>query len=192
MIERAKGEHPQHKWILADASTFSTDVKFDIVFSNATIQWIPNHADLLTRFCDMLSGQGILAIQIPQFRDMPLGKAIGKVAQKDRWKKQTAHCSDLFTYHDYGFYYDELSRHVDLVEMWETHYLHVLESQQAIIEWIRSTGMKPYLDSLDNDAARADFERDVLTKVEKDYLQQEDRKVLFPFKRLFFIGYKHR
>ena len=192
MIDQAKRDYPQHEWTLADAATFSTDTKFDIVFSNAAIQWIPDHVRLLTRFCALLSEQGILAIQVPQFRDMPLGKAIEKVAQKERWQRQTAHCKGLFTYHSYGFYYDQLAKQLDLIELWETHYHHVLASQSAIIDFIKSTGMKPYLESLDSDSERAEFEREVLTEVEKDYPLQEDGKVLFPFKRLFFIGYKRR
>lgn len=192
MIEKAKTDYPQHEWILADASTFSTEEKFDIVFSNATIQWIPDHERLLNRLCSLLSRQGVLAVQVPRFTDMPLGKAIEKIAQEERWSRQVADCSSLFTYHDYRFYYDHLSKLLDRVEMWETDYLHVLESQAAVVEWIRSTGMKPYLESLDGEAARADFESDVLVEIKKDYPLQEDGKVLFPFRRLFFTGYLYQ
>ncbi|MBN1428716.1 MAG: methyltransferase domain-containing protein, partial [Anaerolineae bacterium] len=55
MIEMARRDYPQHEWVLADASTFSPDGRFDIVFSNATIQWLPDHERLLARFCVMLS-----------------------------------------------------------------------------------------------------------------------------------------
>jgi trans-aconitate 2-methyltransferase len=192
MIEKARSDYPQCEWILADAATFSSDTKFDIVFSNAAIQWIPDHEHLLARLCGLLSSEGILAVQVPQFKNMPLSQAIERATQQDRWKKQTAHCSDLFSYHTYGFYYDELSKHLRRIEMWETRYHHVLESQLAIIEWIRSTGLKPYLDSLDSDEERAAFEEAVLAEVKKDYPLQKDRKVLFPFIRLFFVGYARK
>jgi trans-aconitate 2-methyltransferase len=72
--------------------------------------------------------------------------------------------------------------------MWETQYLHVLDSRLAIIEWTRATGMKPYLDSLSKESEQAEFEREVLCEIEKDYPLREDGKVLFPFKRLFMSG----
>jgi trans-aconitate 2-methyltransferase len=192
MIEKAKKDYPQREWILSDASTFSPMSKFDIVFSNATIQWIPNHENLLKQFCAMLSDNGVLAFQIPLFRDMPISKAIAKVAQMERWRIKTSGCSNLFTYHDYGFYFDRLSKELVSVELWETYYLHVLESQLSIIEWTKSTAMKPYLDCLSNDTEKTEFEEEVLLEVKKEYPCQENGKVIFPFKRLFVIGYKSK
>jgi trans-aconitate 2-methyltransferase len=190
MIEKAKKDYPQHEWILSDASAFVPNSKFDIVFSNATIQWIPHHETLLQQFCAMLSDNGVLAFQIPLFRDMPIGKAIANVAGMERWRIKTAACSNLFTYHDYGFYYDRLSKELASVELWETYYLHVLESQISIIEWIKSTGLKPYLDCLSNDTEKTEFEEAVLSELKKEYPCQENGKVIFPFKRLFAIGYR--
>jgi trans-aconitate 2-methyltransferase len=190
MIEKAKNDFPRHEWILADAALYETDDTFDIVFSNAAIQWIPNHEALLKRLCALLSGRGVLALQLPLFRDMPLGSAIARIAQKEQWKSQTAHCSKLFTYHDYAFYYDQLARALASIELWETSYVHVMESHAAIIDWVRPTGLRPYLDSLRNDAERLEFERDLLHEIKALYPVQHDGKVLFPFKRLFVIGYK--
>jgi trans-aconitate 2-methyltransferase len=190
MIEKAKKDYPRHEWILSDASTFVPMNKFDIVFSNATIQWIPDHENLLKRFCAMLSENGVLAFQIPLFRDMPIGKAIAKVAQGERWRIKTAGCSNLFTYHDYGFYFDRLSKVLSLVELWETYYLHVLESHLSIVEWTKSAGMKPYVDRLSNGLEKMEFEEEVLSELKKEYPLQENDKVIFPFKRLFVIGYK--
>jgi trans-aconitate 2-methyltransferase len=75
------------------------------------------------------------------------------------------------------------------VEFWQTDYIHVLSSQPAIIEWIRSTGMKPYLDCLP-EKDRPQFEIEVLTEIRQDYPAQNNGKVLFPFKRLFMTGIK--
>jgi trans-aconitate 2-methyltransferase len=73
--------------------------------------------------------------------------------------------------------------------MWQTDYIHVLESQPAIIEWISSTGMKPYLDRL-SEKEKTQFEDEVLSGIKQCYPVQNNGKVLFPFKRLFMIGYK--
>ncbi|MFA5857750.1 MAG: methyltransferase domain-containing protein [Elusimicrobiota bacterium] len=192
MIEKAKQNYPQCEWVQADAASYSSETKFDIVFSNATIQWIPNHENLLKTFDALLTENGVLAFQIPLFRDMPLGKILDNVAQEERWKNKTEHCSKLFTYHDYSFYYNILSPKMSFIELWETQYLHVLESQPAIIEWSKSTGLKPYLDSLSSDSEKTDFEKEVLGEIQKSYSLQENGKVIFTFKRLFVVGYKSK
>lgn len=190
MIEKAKKDYPEQNWMIADAVQFESTTTYDIVFSNAVIQWIPDHANLLEKLSGLLSDKGALALQLPKFRDMPVGKAVGRVAERNRWKKQTGHCAGLFTYHDYGFYYDLFSRKFPAVEMWETFYLHVLESREAIIQWTESAAMRPYLDSLNTDAERAEFQREVLDEIGDAYPVRNDGRVIFPFKRFFIIGYK--
>ena len=109
MIKKARHDYPNQEWIVADALTYVSEIKFDIVFSNAVIQWIPNHQALLKRFHDMLSESGLIAVQIPLFWDMPLGEIINSTADNARWKERMVGISDLFTIHDYSFYYNHLS-----------------------------------------------------------------------------------
>jgi trans-aconitate 2-methyltransferase len=191
MIEKARTDFPQHDWVQADASSFQSETKFDIVFSNATIQWIPDHDNLLRKFISLLSDRGILAFQIPLFNDMPVSKVIQQIAIDNRWRSRVECCRDLFTFHNYSYYYNKLSMSFDSVELWETHYIHVLDSHSAIIDWIRSTGLKPYLDNLENDDERKLFENMVLNEIKMKYQLQENGKVLFPFKRLFAIARKN-
>ncbi|MBN2011786.1 methyltransferase domain-containing protein [candidate division KSB1 bacterium] len=188
MIEKAKQDYPGQEWILADAAQFVADMKFDILFSNATIQWVPDHAELIRKFRDMLSDRGLLAVQIPLFWDMPLGKAIKQVASEARWNKLTTGVSELLTIRNPSFYYNELAKYFNSIEMWVTDYIHVMESHMAILEMISSTGLRPYLDRLENDEKRQSFENDVLAQIKINYPVQENGNVLFPFKRLFFIG----
>ncbi len=192
MIERAKRDYPSHTWIVADASGYRSDTKFDIVFSNAALQWIPNHIRLLDVLCNLLSANGVLAVQIPQFREMPLSKAIEKAAENEQWQKKMDGCSSALTYHDYRFYYDHLADRFRSFEIWETYYLHPLASHTAILAWIKSTGLKPYLDCLQDNAETEQFEDEVLQEIKKVYPLQKNGMVILPFKRLFFIGYTHK
>jgi trans-aconitate 2-methyltransferase len=189
MIEKAKADYPANTWIVADASDFNPDIKYDIVFSNATIQWIPNHESLFKKLSGMVNSGGVLAIQVPRFDEMPLSKAIFSIAGKEKWREQIKGCAELFTYHDYKYYYDLLSKDFKSIELWQTDYLHILESQYSIIEWIRSTGMKPYLDCL-KDEDKPLFENNVLGELKLYYPLQNNGKVIFPFKRLFMTGCK--
>ena len=74
--------------------------------------------------------------------------------------------------------------------MWETTYYHEMASPRDLIEWYKSTGMKPYLQHLPNDRMKKTFEEDILDDCRKYYPLQKNRMVLYPFKRLFFIAYK--
>jgi trans-aconitate 2-methyltransferase len=190
MIEKAKKDYPEQEWILADAFSYEPDIKFDVVFSSATIQWIPNHEKLFEKFNNMLSFRGVIAIQAPKFQEMELGQIIHSISQKDRWKNELEGCSDLFTYHDSHYYYDLLSDKMKSIDIWETYYIHVMPSSLSIIDWIKSTGLKPYLDRINNNDNKKDFEEEVLNEIKKCYPTQKDGRILFPFKRLFFIGYK--
>jgi trans-aconitate 2-methyltransferase len=190
MIEKAGKDFPGQEWLLADAGSFETDIAFDVVFSNATIQWIPDHEELLAKFDRLLSPQGVLAVQVPLFHQMALGQIIHKVSLGERWKKATEECASLFTYHDTHFYYDLLAGKMKTIDMWITDYIHVMPSHPAIIDWIRSTGLRPYLERITEGSDREDFEKEILQEIKKSYPQQKNGNVLFPFKRLFFIGYK--
>lgn len=190
MIEKAKQDYPDQEWVIANASSYETEMKFDIVFSNAVIQWIPNHEELLIKFHNLLSDEGVVAVQVPQFWDMPLGKIIDNIANDTRWKDQTDGVSELLTIHNHSFYYDILSDLFNVIELWETHYIHVLENHLAIMEMMRSTGLKPYLERLVNESDKKEFEEAVLSDIRKAYPIQKNGKVLLPFNRLFFMGRK--
>jgi trans-aconitate 2-methyltransferase len=190
MIQKAKNDFPLQEWKIIDASNINTDEKYDIVFSNATIQWIPDHERLLQKFKMLLAANGVVAVQIPLFWDMPLGKSILVISQNERWGNLISEVSKTFTIYDYTFYYDQMSELFDSVEMWVTDYLHVLDSQQAILEMIRSTALRPFHEKLRNDSNKTAFEEEVLQDIVNLYPLQKNEKVLFPFRRLFFIANK--
>jgi trans-aconitate 2-methyltransferase len=189
MIEKARQDFPDHEWIIGDAACFEHRSNFDIVFSNATIQWIPDHEKLIPKLASIVNKGGALAIQVPMFNKMPLSEAIERIAGNRRWKSRLDDCSKLFTYHNTGFYYDILYKLSPDIDLWITTYIHILDSHDSMIEWIGSTGMKPYIDRLDLDEEKKIFENEVLTEIKKCYPEQADMKVLFPFQRLFFIVY---
>ena len=176
MIDKARADYPQQRWIVADAANFSPQEKFDVVFCNATIQWIPGHARLLDHFASFVSSRGVLAFQIPLFKDMPIGKAIAETSARARWKRETAGCSRFFTYHDHVFYYNCLCEAFREIALWETTYCHVMESHSAIIDMVQSAGMKPYLESLRDEQDRRDFGDEVLKEIRTAYPAQKRRE----------------
>jgi trans-aconitate 2-methyltransferase len=190
MIEKAKKSYPDNTWIVADVSKYTSSDKFDIVFSNAAIQWVPDHENLLKKFKLLLADKGLLAVQLPLFWDMPLGKSILKISQNERWGNLISEVSKIFTIYDYSFYYDQLSELFGSVEIWVTDYIHILDSQKSILEMIRSTALLPFYEKLRNDSDKSAFEDEIFQDIVNQYPLQKNCKVLFPFRRLFFIANK--
>ena len=190
MISKAKQDYPNQQWQILDAGKDTIPGKYDIVFSNATIQWIPNHSDLFKKLKNILTNRGIIAIQIPLFFDMPLGKSIAQISKNNRWSDLTDNVNDLFTIHTFSQYYDILSELLNTIEIWESDYIHIMDSHVAILEMIRSTGLRPYLDKLDSENDKKDFEELVFKDIKKYYPVRRNGKVLFSFQRLFMIAKK--
>lgn len=190
MIEKARKDYPNQEWHIADAGKDFIAGTYDIVFSNAAIQWMPDHAALMKKFHTLLHDKGILAIQVPMFWEMLIGQSIQHVAQSHRWAPIAKNVKDIFTMHEFGFYYDVLSKLFKKIDIWETFYMHQMESHSAILEMISSTGLKPYFEVLQSDEDKKDFEQLVLQRITKDYPTQENGKVIFPFKRLFLLAQK--
>ncbi len=188
MLETARRDNPDCEFIQLDAggdlSEFSG--KFDLVFSNACIQWIPNHSALLPNLFYMLKSGGALAVQIPVNFDEPIHKIIGKITMSEKWR---AHFPNPRIFHTLteGEYFDILSDLTSDFEMWKTIYFHRMPSIDSIIEWYKSTGLKPYLEVLSN-AEKEEFINDVRAEVEKAYPTQKNGEIIFRFPRLFFIA----
>lgn len=190
MIKKAKHDYPSQEWKLVDAEKDVISGKYDIVFSNATIQWIHDHFNLFKRLKNNLNENGVLGIQLPLFFDMPLGKSIVQISKDKKWSDLTESVNDLFTIHNSSEYYDMLSEIFPTFEIWETDYIHKMESHISILEMIRSTGLKPYLDRLESKIDKIEFENKVLEDIKNEYTEQRDGKVLFLFKRLFITATK--
>jgi trans-aconitate 2-methyltransferase len=193
MIARARADYPRQTWVCADAECLPGGEAYTLVFSNAALQWIKNHEALIPRLWERVGARGALAVQIPRFEAMPAADAIQAVAADAEWAKrlERARAARPFrSRHEPDFYYGVLSRLAAEIELWETQYFHILPSQRAIVDFIRTTALKPYLERLPDEAEREAFEGDVLAECRTRYPVQEDGNVLFPFKRLFFIAYK--
>jgi trans-aconitate 2-methyltransferase len=107
-----------------------------------------------------------------------------------RWGKALAAAPGAFTVQPAAFYYDVLRKHAGRVDIWETEYQHVMDGPKAIFDWIRSTGMRPYLDRLPDAEQRQLFEELCLEGIQEAYRPNDQGKVLFPFRRMFIVAYR--
>lgn len=190
MIEKAQADYPELDFMIFDASKDfdKLDGQFDIVFSNACIQWITNHRKLLSDMMGILSPNGVMAVQVPFQFNQPMHKIVDKVASMDKWKDFIPF-EKVFNILQEEEYFDLLAEISSDFSMWHTVYFHRMPSQQSIIEWYRSTGLKPYLEVL-TEQKKEEFEKDVFELVKQSYPVQKNSEVIFRFPRLFFTARK--
>jgi trans-aconitate 2-methyltransferase len=190
MIEKAGADYPDQKWEIMDAMNLNPNQIYDIVFSNATLQWIPGHETLIPRLFSLVKQNGVLAVQMPANNEAPFYRIMIETGKSDKWSRFTTGSEEQLTFHPPEYYYNILSSLTRSIDLWVTTYYHIMQSHRDITEWHKSTGMKPYLESLPDDRHRAEFEAEIINKCEEAYPVQKDGKVLYLFKRVFFIAGK--
>lgn len=191
MVETAKKDNPELEFIRCDISADidSLPHDFDIVFSNACLQWVPDHPSLLPRLMSLLKPGGFLAVQIPMNYQEPIHRIIESTISYSPWTELIPYMR-LFHTLSQEQYFDILSDISTDFTIWQTTYLHRLPSHQAIMEWYSSTGLRPYLDAAVTKEARDDFYQEVFRQVRDEYPVQKNGEVIFRFPRFFFIAEK--
>jgi trans-aconitate 2-methyltransferase len=189
MIETARKSSAKIAWSVGDIATWEPPVPFDLVFSNAALQWVPNHARILPGLFSRVAAGGALAFQVPANLDAPAHEAMRGLAASSRWKTRFPHAVREWFVDEPAFYYDLLAPTAAQVEVWTTDYFHVMAGPEAIVEWYRGTGLRPYLDPL-APGEQEQFAAEYLEKIAPAYPRRADGRVLFPFHRLFVMAYR--
>jgi trans-aconitate 2-methyltransferase len=188
MIKTAKRDYPNLDFNTCDASNDLSifDNDFDVVFSNACIQWIPNHNQLLKNMIELLKPGGILAVQTPMNYQEPIHKIIDEVSTNEKWKSEFSNPRYFYNLTQ-SQYFDLLSEISLEFSIWETIYCHKLKSHKDILEWYRGAGLRPYLSVLSEEKKNA-FEQDIFERIVEKYPTQKNGNIIFRFPRFFFIA----
>lgn len=129
-----------------------------------------------------------MAVQIPMNQEEPIHHILEDLAFQPEWKEKGLP-SRLFYTLSQGEYFDLLSSQKAFLFMWQTTYIHVLNSHEDILEWYRGTGLRPYLNALSTQDQPI-FLAQVMERVQQAYPLQANGLVLFPFPRFFFMAKK--
>ncbi|MCX7029122.1 MAG: methyltransferase domain-containing protein, partial [Spirochaetes bacterium] len=127
MITEAGSSHDWGEWVCADAASLGGEADRgtrDLVFSNAVLQWIPDHERLVPMLFGLVKRGGALAVQVPANAGFPLHQSLLRTADDPRWSRFTAGSASRLTYHEPSFYHGLLWGLADRVEVWETTYHH--------------------------------------------------------------------
>ena len=160
----------------------------DVVVCNATLQWVPDHERVLAGWADALRPGAWVAVQVPGNFDAPSHRSIAEVRSRPRWRERLASLEVRPAVAEPATYLGLLAGHGMAADVWETTYLHVLPGEDAVLEWLRGTGLRPVLGALDPDERR-DFEAELGELLRAAYPRQPYGTVL-PFRRIFVVGQK--
>jgi trans-aconitate 2-methyltransferase len=186
MIERARAADPGIVFDVADLRTWvTTSAPVDVLVSNATLQWVPGHLDLLPGLVATVSDGGWLAFQVPGNFAEPSHVIRTELAAQAPYADHTRDVA-VPSSHDPEVYLEALARLGCEVDVWETTYLHVLTGTDPVFTWVSGTGARPTLQALPGDL-RAAFEEEFKRRLRAAYPERDGRVVL-PFRRIFAVA----
>jgi trans-aconitate 2-methyltransferase len=190
MLRQARERLPGHSFIEANIAHWAPPEQTDVLFANAIFQWVPGHLRQLQRLLGALAPGGVLAVQMPDNLDELVHVLMREVAHQGPWREklaETARARDVLP--KPGVYYDALGPLCSRLEIWHTVYNHVLADAAAVVEWVKGTGLRPFVDSLEP-PERKQYVAEYTARVAASYLPQADGKVLLRFPRIFIVAVK--
>jgi trans-aconitate 2-methyltransferase len=187
MLARARAAPSRIAWVEADLRTWRPPRPADLVFANAALHWLGDHAALFPRLVDALASGGVLAVQMPRNHAAPSHTEMIAAAEAGPWRARLAPLLRRRPVADARAYHDLLAPHVSRLDIWETEYLHVLEGDNPVVEWTRGSALKPLLDALE-EPERSAFVAEYAARIARAYPRRPDGRTLFPFRRLFIVA----
>lgn len=193
MLATAAKQLPQARFSLGDIAHWVPEAGCapDLIYANASLQWVGGHETLIPRLLSLLAPGGVLAIQMPDNRQEATHRLMREVARLPEFAPYIGDADKVRTdILPIGAYYDLLAApglHTASVDVWHTIYQHPMESAAAIVQWVRGTGLKPFVEGLPQDlqaAFLAEYER----RVDAAYAQRADGRRLLAFPRLFLVA----
>ena len=192
MLVSARERLPGARFALSDIASWKPDTAGgtapDLIYANASLQWVPQHEALIPRLFAALAPAGVLAFQVPDNRHEPTHRLMRELAAESPWAEPIGDADRLRTLLlGIGDYYDLLASTAAKVDVWHTIYQHPMASAAAIVEWVRGTGLKPFVDRLSPELQQsylAEYER----RVDAAYPARSDGKRLLAFPRMFVLA----
>lgn len=187
MLERARATLPGAAWVDADMNGWTPDAPVDLIYSNAALHWLEDHAAVFPRLMRQLASGGYLAAQMPRNWFAPSHTIITDIVTEGPWR---ATLEPLLRPNPTGApqdYYDILAPVSASLDLWETEYCQILEGENPVAEFVKGSQLKRFLDAL-ADGPREDFWAEYRKRIAAAYPKRDDGKTLFPFRRLFILA----
>jgi trans-aconitate 2-methyltransferase len=188
MLAQARKRLPECAFIQADLESWTPPPRTDLLFANASFQWLADHQAALRRMLAALPSGAVLAVQMPDNMDEPALALMSKVAGEGPWAGNPALAAAAREpLPPPEAYYDLLKPLCARLDIWHTVYNHVMAGPQAIVEWFKGSALRPFLSALDP-AMGDEFLAAYLAEIKLHYRARHDGRVLLRFPRLFIVA----
>jgi trans-aconitate 2-methyltransferase len=189
MLAEARGANIRARWSQADIASWQPSSRFDVIYSNATFQWVADHATLMPRLASYVAEDGIFAFQVPRNFDEPCHTLIHDVAMNGPWAAKLKGVRDWWNVLAPEAYFDILEPCFAHIDVWETRYVQTLTGEDAVYRWMMGTGLRPFANALGGEEREA-FLNEYRRRVSKAYPRRASGVTLYPFQRLFCVAQK--
>lgn len=187
MLERARSL-PGIEWVLGDIGGWDPTDAADVVFSNAALHWLPDHAVLFPRLIDTLRPGGVLAVQMPRNFGEPSHTLLADLARSAPYTADIGHLVEPSPVHEPRWYHRLLRPRCTRLDVWETVYVQELTGSDPVAEWTRGSAARPYLEALAPTGRDEAFFAEYTAALRTAYPSGEDGTTPFPFRRLFVVA----
>jgi trans-aconitate 2-methyltransferase len=188
MLRQARERLPHCRFVEADLSTWMPEPGTELLFGNAVFHWVPDHPKALARLLHALAPGGVLAVQMPDNEHEPAFTVMDKVAASGPWAAAIAQAAGKRKHLlRPEAYYDLFRPLCSRIDIWHTHYNHLMDDHVSVVEWFKGSGLRPLLAPLDA-ATRAAFLAKYTEEIGRAYPLRCDGKVMLKFPRLFIVA----
>jgi trans-aconitate 2-methyltransferase len=190
MLASARTRLPTLSFEKRDIDAWTPTEAPDLIFANSSLQWLPDHHELIPRLFSYLAPGATLAVQMPDNRQEPSHALMRMVAADGPWVDRLLPIAKtravIGAYSDYYRWLRPLGAKLDI---WQTTYVHALNGVGELIDWFRGSGLRPFLNRLD-ECEREDFIARYMEELAAAYPSEPDGRVLFLYPRLFIVAAK--
>lgn len=184
MLERAPTTMPNLTWERGDIASWRADRPVGLIFSNAALHWLDDHAGLFGGLVTSLETGGVLAVQMPDNWTQPTHRIPAAVLDEGDYPDEAHRAllrNPVARAEDYRRW---LGPDVDCAT-WSTTYHQTLTGEHPVLEWVRGSVLAPVIAALDDPEP---FLAECARRYRSAYPPQPDGTTVLPFRRLFIVA----
>jgi trans-aconitate 2-methyltransferase len=189
MLDQARARPVEVAWRLGDIATWTPEAPADLIFANASLHWLPDHEALMRRLTERLAPRGAIAVQMPLAHESRHHGLMRSVLAEGPWSARLAGTEKIAPLLAPEAYYAVLAETCGDIDIWSTTYLHALTGEDAVLEWMKGTALRPFLTVLEDDPPmRQGFLSAFGARLCEAFPRRADGVTLLPFPRLFLVA----
>ena len=190
MLAQARARDGDIDWRRGDIADWAPGRPAGLIWANASLHWLPDHAALLRRLTGALTPGGVIAVQMPMAHETRHHALMREAAAQGPWAEALAGVATIAPLLEADAYHSVLAEACEAVDIWSTTYLQALTGPEAVLEWMKGTALRPYLAALPDALIQAAYLRSLGERLSAAFPRRPDGVTLMPFPRLFLVARK--